>query len=100
MRSVTSFAGTERFEIRRRIGAGAMGIVYEAFDHERGMAVALKTMRTPTPDSLARLKHELRALADIAHPNLVALHELHATGDTWFFTMELVDGSELLSYVD
>jgi eukaryotic-like serine/threonine-protein kinase len=100
MRSVTSFVGTARFEIRRRIGAGAMGIVYEAFDRDRGMVVALKTMRTPTPDSLARLKHELRALADIAHPNLVALHELHAAGDTWFFTMELVDGVDLLAYVD
>jgi tetratricopeptide (TPR) repeat protein len=93
------FAGTERFEIRRRIGAGAMGIVYEAFDRERGMTIALKTMRTPTPDSLARLKHELRALADVRHPNLVALHELHAAGDTWFFTMELVDGDDLVTYI-
>jgi eukaryotic-like serine/threonine-protein kinase len=99
MPSVTMFAGTERFEIRRRIGAGAMGIVYEAFDRERGMAVALKTMRTPTPDSLARLKHELRALADVRHPNLVSLHELHAAGETWFFTMELVEGVDLVTYI-
>jgi len=95
-----TFAGTERFQIRRRIGAGAMGIVYEAFDRERRMTVALKTMRTPTPDSLAALKQELRALADIAHPNLVTLHELHAAADTWFVTMELIDGVDLLTYVD
>src|SRR5687767_1899066 len=99
MRGVATFVGSERFEIRRRIGAGAMGIVYEAFDRERGMPVALKTMRTPTPGSLARLKQELRALADIAHPNLVSLHELHAHGDTWFFTMELLDGVDLVTYV-
>jgi eukaryotic-like serine/threonine-protein kinase len=92
-----AFAGTSRFEIRRRIGAGAMGIVYEAFDRERGMSVALKTMRTPTPAALVRLKQELRALADVTHPNLVALHELHAVDDTWFFTMELLAGSSSLA---
>ncbi|MDQ3300294.1 MAG: serine/threonine-protein kinase, partial [Myxococcota bacterium] len=95
-----AFAGTERFEVRRRLGAGAMGIVYEAFDRTREMAVALKVMRSATPGSLFQFKQEVRALADIAHPNLVALHELHVDGVTWFITMELLDGCvDLASYV-
>ena len=94
-----SFAGTERFAIRRRIGVGGMGIVYEAWDGERGEAVALKTLRSTTPASIAALKQEFRGLAGVAHPNLVALHELHAAGDTWFFTMELLDGVDLATYV-
>ncbi|HUS28107.1 MAG TPA: protein kinase [Kofleriaceae bacterium] len=94
-----AFAGTSRFEIRRRIGAGAMGVVYEAFDRERGMPVALKTMRTETPASLARLKQELRALAGVTHPNLVTLHELHAVDGAWFLTMELTLGSDLATYI-
>ncbi|HTL33386.1 MAG TPA: AAA family ATPase [Kofleriaceae bacterium] len=95
-----AFAGTSRFEIRRRIGAGSMGIVYEAFDRERGMLVALKTMRSRTPESLVLLKQELRSLADVTHPNLVTLHELHVAGDTWFFTMELLtDGVPLMTHV-
>jgi hypothetical protein len=40
-----AFPGTARFEIRRVIGEGGMGIVYEAFDHDRQMLVALKTQR-------------------------------------------------------
>ena len=95
-----AFAGTERFEIRRRLGAGAMGVVYEAYDRERAMAVALKVMRSAAPESLLRFKQELRALAGVAHPNLVALHELHAEGSTWFITMELLDGCvDLRTYV-
>ena len=39
------FSGTPRFELRRRLGAGAFGVVYEALDRERNSLVALKTLR-------------------------------------------------------
>ncbi|MBA3463326.1 MAG: protein kinase [Deltaproteobacteria bacterium] len=95
-----AFAGTQRFEVRRRLGAGAMGVVYEAFDRERAIPVALKVMRSAAPASLMRFKHELRALAGISHPNLVALHELHNDGATWFIAMELLDACvDLRTYV-
>ncbi|HUH02184.1 MAG TPA: serine/threonine-protein kinase, partial [Kofleriaceae bacterium] len=97
--SSLAFEGTERFEVRRRIGAGAMGVVYAAFDRERGVEVALKTMTGTAPASLVRFKQEFRALAGISHPNLVALHELHVDDGVWFFTMELLKGVDLLTYV-
>ena len=88
-----------RFKILRRIGEGGMGMVYEAEDLEREVRVALKTVLQHDPDALARFKHEFRALQDIHHPNLVSLGELVAEGDEVFFTMELVEGVDLVSYV-
>ncbi len=89
----------DRFEIVRRIGEGGMGIVYEALDCERGTTVALKSITQPDPTAIFRFKREFRALADIVHPNLVPLYELVSTGDQWFFTMQLVEGTDLARYL-
>ncbi|WP_437510187.1 protein kinase domain-containing protein [Sorangium sp. So ce1099] len=89
----------DRFQILRRLGAGGFGIVYEALDRERGERVALKTLARVNPSALYRFKKEFRALADIAHDNLVRLHDLIGADGEWFFTMELVRGADWLTYV-
>ncbi len=90
------FTGDARFELRRRLGAGAYGVVYEALDHQRGEVVALKTLRDLQPEALYRFKREFRALADVRHDNLVRLHELVSADEHWLFTMELVAGQDFL----
>ncbi|HEY5925837.1 MAG TPA: protein kinase [Kofleriaceae bacterium] len=94
-----AFPGTPRFEVRRVIGEGGMGIVYEAFDRDRNMAVALKTLRWVDAQSIFGLKTEFRARADLEHRNLVRLGELYRDEGYWFFTMELVSGVDFLDWV-
>jgi eukaryotic-like serine/threonine-protein kinase len=94
-----AFEGTPRYIVRRRIGEGGMGIVYEVDDRERGQVVALKTLRRWSGDDIYRLKWEFRNLADVAHPNLVSLYDLVIDDDACFFTMELVEGTRLVDYV-
>ena len=93
------FSGTDRFRLLARIGQGGMGVVFRAWDRERKAQVALKALRTASAETLFRFKNEFRALADLHHPNLCALGELFHDGGRWFFTMELVDGVDLLAYV-
>jgi len=88
-----------RYKIVRKLGAGGMGVVYEAVDRETGMRVALKALVNVAGTSLLRFKREFRGLAEIEHPNLVRLHELVEEDGVWFFTMELIDGQDLISYV-
>jgi serine/threonine protein kinase len=94
------WSGTARYEIVRRLGAGGMGAVYEAFDRDRHQRVALKTLLRFSPAALYRFKQEFRTLADVHHPNLVHLYELVVTETApVFFTMELVPGSDFLAHV-
>ena len=88
-----------RFELISKLGEGGMGVVYEALDRERNMRVALKMLRRLDASSLYQFKREFRALSDLSHPNIVALYELVSEGDDWFLSMELVQGTDFITYV-
>jgi serine/threonine protein kinase len=96
---VTLPTTSPRYQVLRRIGAGGMGVVYEAEDLERGERVALKTIANPDVEKVYLLKREFRVLADLSHPNLAALYDLVVAAESCFFTMELLDGSDLLGHV-
>jgi eukaryotic-like serine/threonine-protein kinase len=96
--AAASFAGG-RFEVRSTLGSGGAGVVYRVFDRQLQREVALKQLRQASGRDLYRFKREFRALADIVHPNLVALHELHASNGEWYFTMELVEGVSFIDWV-
>jgi hypothetical protein len=87
----------DRYALVREVGSGGMGVVYEAMDGER--RVAIKTLRHVDAEAIYRLKAEFRSLQDISHPNLIQLGELVESGGRWFLSMEFVDGVDFLGYV-
>ena len=97
--TTNDFIGTDRFKIRRRLGSGGMGVVYEAHDRETDKVLALKALTRTEGADIFRFKREFRALADVSHPNLVSLYEFMSDGRFWFFTMELVRGVTFIEYV-
>jgi len=93
------WGGNERFEVRRRLGEGGMGVVYEAYDRDRNMLVAVKALRHVNSSGVYRFKREFRSLTGVSHPNLISLYELFSVGGQWFFTMELVEGDDFITFV-
>lgn len=91
-----NFPRIDGFEILDEIGRGGMGIVYRAREVKHGRTVALKTMLRVDPAAISRFKQEFRTRAGIYHHNLVRLHELVVTGRFAYFTMELVEGQNIL----
>jgi eukaryotic-like serine/threonine-protein kinase len=88
-----------KYQIVRRVGTGASGVVFEARHIQTGHAVALKVLKDWNPSSVQRLKNEFRALSDVHHPNLVQLHELCLDAEAPFIAMELALGASLARFV-
>jgi eukaryotic-like serine/threonine-protein kinase len=93
------FHGTPRFRIVSRIGVGAAGELYKAMDESRGAFVALRTLRNVSRSVGESLKQEFQSLKAIRNPGLVSLFELDDIDGLWFYTMEFIEGQELLDYV-
>ncbi len=93
-----------RYRLGHRIGAGGMGMVFEAHDPELDRRVAIKLLHpgvTGDADvTRTRLLREARAMARLAHPNVVAVHDVGRVGEQVFLAMELVEGSTLSQWVD
>jgi tetratricopeptide (TPR) repeat protein len=88
-----------RFEIGGVLGSGGMGVVYKAYDPELGRTIALKMVRTSSPEATVRQKREARAMAQISHPNVVAIHDVGTHDGELFLVMELIAGTTLAQWL-
>ncbi len=91
-----------RFVIMSRIGAGGMGVVHAAYDPELDRKLALKLLRPdryPSAQASRRLLREAQALARLAHPNVVTIHDVGThQGQVWL-AMEFVSGQTLRAWL-
>jgi serine/threonine-protein kinase len=90
-----------KYEIRRQIGRGAMGVVYEAFDPVIERRVAIKTLRleifdpSQTTDVRTRFKREAQSAGQLAHPHIVTVYAYGDHEGTPYIVMEVLAGNEL-----
>jgi eukaryotic-like serine/threonine-protein kinase len=95
-----------KYEIKRTLGRGAMGVVYEGWDPIIARRVAIKTVKLPdeadpeTEDALARFRREAQAAGRLTHPNIVAVFDYGETSDLAYIVMEFVDGPPLKTLLD
>lgn len=86
------------FEIRREIGRGGMGTVYEAFQRSLHRVVALKILDRQVAGSQAavtRFQREAQAAARLQHPHIVAVYAQGEEHGVHYYAMEFVDGESL-----
>ena len=91
----------DRYVILAALGQGGMGVVFAAYDPELDRKVALKLMLPSAAssgtrsESRTRLLREAQALARLAHPAVVSVHDVGTVGDQVWLAMEFVDGVTL-----
>jgi formylglycine-generating enzyme required for sulfatase activity len=91
-----------RYVIIERVGTGAMGVVYGAYDPELDRKVALKLIKPGQgvkDTARARLLREAKAIARLQHPNVVAVHDVGVFEDQVFLAMEFVAGGTIKSWL-
>jgi hypothetical protein len=98
-------APTSRYQLLESLGEGGMGVVYRALDVTNGRVLALKRMSAGaselevSTDALqlasARFRREYHTLAELAHPNIVQVYDFGIDESGPFYTMELLEGSDL-----
>jgi eukaryotic-like serine/threonine-protein kinase len=95
-----------KYEIRRTLGRGAMGTVYEGWDPIIARRVAIKTVHLPhvpdqeTDEALVRFRREAQAAGRLNHPNIVGIFDYGETNELAYIVMEFVDGPPLKSALD
>jgi hypothetical protein len=97
----------ERYVVESYLGDGGRGIVVKALDRFRldlpmaSRHVALKVLRdaTSTPDALAAFRQEFQHSQVLSHPNIVKVFEIDRDANTFFYTMDLLEGNLLCRLV-
>jgi len=100
---VSSIQRLGQYALERKLGEGAMGVVYEATHGmlKRPTAIKLLKPEIADPDSLARFRREVQLTAKLTHPNTVTIYDYGRTPDgLFYYAMELLSGATLTQVVE
>lgn len=90
-----------RYNILGKLGQGGMGVVYAAYDPKLDRKVAIKVIRGEAqPKALMRLQREAQAMARLAHPNVITVHDVGEFEGRLFVAMEFIDGKTLSDWCE
>ncbi|MEV0770935.1 MULTISPECIES: serine/threonine protein kinase [Nocardia] len=87
-----------RYEIRRLLGVGGMGEVYEAYDTSKNRVVALKMLNrelATDPTFVQRFRRESHAMASVQEPHVIPVHDWGEVDGVLYIDMRLVKGVDL-----
>ncbi len=84
-----------RYHLLEQVGAGAMGVVWGAWDPELDRRVAIKLVKTDLASARERIVREGQALAKLSHPNVVPVYDVGVVDDQVYLVMEWVRGENL-----
>src|SRR5262245_29462202 len=90
--------GGGRYCLRRLLGRGGMGVVWQAYDERLNSDVALKFLPPQIRSDAAaidELRRETARSQKLTHPNIIRIHDLYEDANEAFIAMEYVDGSNL-----
>jgi len=90
-----------RFLLKREIARGGMGVVFEAFDPDLELPVAIKVLHPwSDPEDEARFRVEARVIARLQHPSIVRVHALGRAAGRTFLVLDYVDGPSLRQHLE
>jgi serine/threonine-protein kinase len=91
------------YEVRKKIGSGGMGLVFEGVQITRGRRVAIKQMRAEIKEGereRAAFLKEAEIISHLTHPNIVAFHEVVQEGGDIYLVFDFVDGKTLAQILE
>jgi len=92
----------QRYKLLGQLGQGGMAVVYKAQDLTLGRLVAIKMLRQSLIHDegfLARFQQEARAAANLAHPNIVTVHDFGSHEERYYIVMEYIEGKDLKTLI-